>query len=115
MKVIFRTRDPQGNGMRNEVERRVRFVFRRLGWQVPRAEVHLSDLNGPRGGRDKRCQLEVKTQARGLVVVSSVARDWRAALDAALARAIRSVVRRIKRVAPARTPRAASPVPQAHY
>ena len=53
--------------------------------------------------------------APSAVVVSSVARDWRAALDAALARAIRSVVRRIKRAAPARTPRAASPVPQALY
>lgn len=108
MQVLFRTRDPEGAGMRDQVERRVRFVFRRLGWQVPRAEVQLSDVNGPRGGRDKRCQLELKTDARGLVVVSSVAKDWRTALDAALARAIRTVFRRIKRAAVARAPRSAA-------
>ncbi|MDP3226769.1 MAG: HPF/RaiA family ribosome-associated protein [Acidovorax sp.] len=107
MQVLFRTRDPEGPNMRDQVERRVRFVFRRLGWQVPRAEVQLSDLNGPRGGRDKRCQLELKTEGRGLVVVSSVAKDWRTALDDALARAVRTVFRKLKRTSPARAPRTA--------
>ena len=109
MQVLFRTRDPEGSNMRDQVERRVRFVFRRLGWQVPRTEVQLSDLNGPRGGRDKRCQLSVKTEGRGLVVVSSVARDWRSALDEALARAVRTVFRKIKRASPSRAPRSAVP------
>lgn len=108
MQVLFRTRDPEGSNMRDQVERRVRFVFRRLGWQVPRAEIQLSDLNGPRGGRDKRCQLEVKTEGRGLVVVSSVAKDWRTALDEALARAVRTIFRKIKRAAPAKVPRSVS-------
>lgn len=105
MQVLFRTREPEGLQLREQVERRVRFVFRRLGWQVPRAEVQLSDLNGPRGGRDKRCQLELRTEGRGLVVVSSVASDWRTALNEALARAIRTVFRKIKRTSPARAPR----------
>ena len=50
MQVLFRTRDPEGSRLRDQVERRVRFVLRRLGWKVPRAEVQLSDLNGPRAG-----------------------------------------------------------------
>lgn len=105
MQVLFRTRDPEGSNMRDQVERRVRLVFRRLGWQVPRTEVQLSDLNGPRGGRDKRCQLAVKTQGRGLVVVSSVASDWRTALDEALDRAVRTVFRKLKRASPAKVRR----------
>ncbi len=107
MQVLFRTRDPEGSRLRDQVERRVRFVLRRLGWKVPRAEVQLSDLNGPRGGSDKRCQLELKTEGRGRVVVSSVAKDWRTALDEALARAVRTVLRKLKRALPARVPHTA--------
>jgi ribosome-associated translation inhibitor RaiA len=60
---------------------------------VPRAQVQMSDVNGPRGGIDKRCQVELRTDGAGSVVVASVARDWRTALDNALARAARFLVR----------------------
>jgi hypothetical protein len=93
MHVLFKSRDPQAASMRVDVERRVRFVLRRISWRVPRAEVQFSDVNGPRGGVDKRCQIELRTDGAGPVVVSSVKKDWRAALDDALARAARFVWR----------------------
>jgi ribosome-associated translation inhibitor RaiA len=93
MQVLFESRDPQGAQLRELTERRVRFVMRRLTWLVPRAKVQLSDVNGPRGGVDKRCQIELKTESAGTVVITSVARDWRSALDSALARASRVLVR----------------------
>jgi len=93
MKVLFKAHDPQASGLRDLTERRVRFVLRRLGWLVPRAEVHMSDVNGSRGGIDKRCQVELKTDGVGSVVVTSVANEWRTALDNALARAARSLMR----------------------
>ena len=67
MKVLFKARDPQAHEMRDLTERRVRFVLRRLGWLVPRAEVQMSDVNGGRGGIDKRCQVELKTDGAGSV------------------------------------------------
>ena len=93
MQVLFKSRHPQATDLRDLTERRVRFVLRRLGWLVPRAEVQMSDLNGPRGGIDKRCQVELRTDGAGSVVVASVARDWRTALDDALARAARFLMR----------------------
>ena len=93
MQVLFESRHPQATELRDLTERRVRFVLRRLSWLVPRAEVHLSDMNGPRGGVDKRCQVELKTDGAGSVVVVSVAKDWRTALDDALARAARFLMR----------------------
>lgn len=93
MQVLFKSRDPQASALRGLTERRVQFVLRRLGWLVPRAEVHLSDVNGPRGGVDKRCQVALKTQGAGTVVVAAVASDWRTALDDALARASRFLLR----------------------
>lgn len=93
MQVLFKSRDRQAAELREPTERRVRFVLRRLSWLVPRAEVHLSDVNGPRGGVDKRCQVEIRTDGGGSVVVASVAKDWRTALDHALARAARFLLR----------------------
>jgi hypothetical protein len=93
MQVLFKSRHPQATDLRDLTERRVRFVLRRLGWLVPRAEVQMSDVNGPRGGIDKRCQVELRTDGAGSVVVASVASDWRTALDNALARAARFLMR----------------------
>ena len=97
MQVLFKSRHPQASDLRDLAEQRVRFVLRRLGWLVPRAEVHMSDVNGPRGGIDKRCQVELRTDGAGSVVVASVASDWRTALDNALARAARFLMRQWRR------------------
>jgi len=102
MQVLFKSRHPQATELRDLTERRVRFVLRRLGWLVPRAEVQMSDVNGPRGGVDKRCQVELRTDGAGSVVVASVAHDWRMALDNALARAARFLVRLWRRGSDAR-------------
>lgn len=97
MQVLFKSRHPHASDLRDLAERRVRFALRRLGWRVPRAEVQLSDVNGPRGGVDKRCQVELRTDGAGSVVVAAVASDWRTALDNALARAARFLMRQWRR------------------
>lgn len=97
MQVQIETRDPRGAEFRELAELRVRFVMRRLAWMVSRAQVQLSDVNGPRGGIDKRCQVMLKTNGRSVVVISSTASDWRAALDTALARASRLLLRALRR------------------
>ncbi len=93
MQVLFETRDPQAAQLREVAERRVRFVTRRLAWLVPRARIQMEDVNGPRGGVDKRCQVELNTNGKGTVVITSIARDWRTALDSALSRAARAILR----------------------
>jgi hypothetical protein len=97
MQILFESRDPQATEMRETAQRRLRFVLRRLSWLVPRACVRLSDVNGPRGGIDKRCRVELHTLAGDIVVVASVASDWRIALDVALARAARFLMRTWRR------------------
>lgn len=59
MQVLFKSRDPQADELRDVAQRRLRFVFRRIDWLIPKATVQLSDVNGPRGGIDKRCQVEI--------------------------------------------------------
>jgi ribosome-associated translation inhibitor RaiA len=105
MQVLFKSRHPHATELRDLAERRVRFVLRRMNWLVPRAEVQLSDVNGPRGGVDKRCQVELRTDGAGSVVVTSIANDWRTALDNALARAARFLMRLWRRGSDSRRPK----------
>lgn len=93
MQVLFEARSPAAHALRSVAVRRTRFVLRRLHWMVPRAHVHLDDVNGPRGGVDKRCRIELRAPAGEPIVVTSMATDWRRALDAALARAGRALLR----------------------
>jgi hypothetical protein len=93
MQVQFESRTPEAAQLRDLTIHRLQFAMRRLTWLVPRARVLLSDVNGPSGGVDKRCQLEIKTQNSGTLVITSVARDWRSALDTSLGKASQAVIR----------------------
>ena len=97
MQIIFESRDAEGSQMRDLSVERVRFALSRLRAQVPRAKVQFSDVNGPRGGVDKRCQVELKTESVGTVVIASLASDWRTALDRSLTRATRVLTRSLQR------------------
>src|SRR5688500_17154216 len=48
--------------------------------------VRVSDVNGPRGGVDKRCHLEVAADDLGTVLVEDVDADLYRAVDRAVAR-----------------------------
>lgn len=97
MQVIFESRNTEGSEMRELSIARVRFALRRLTSLVPRAKVQFTDVNGPRGGIDKRCQVELNTDSFGTVVIASLARDWRTALNRSLARATRALTRNLLR------------------
>ena len=58
-------------------------------------DVTLSDLNGPRGGIDKRCLVQVKLDGLMSVVVEDVQSDLYTAINRAAGRAGRTVMRRL--------------------
>lgn len=97
MQVVFESRDPAGAQLRDLAVQRARFVMRRLTWLIPRVKVRLSDINGPRGGVDKCCHLQLKTDHVGTVAITSMARNWHSALEGALARADRALLRNWRR------------------
>ena len=59
--------------------------------------MRLSDINGPHGGADKRCHLQVVLAGLPDVVVEDTEADLYVAIDRATDRAGRTVVRRIDR------------------
>lgn len=98
MQVIFESRTAEAASLRDLSIKRVRFALRRLSILVPRAKVLLSDVNGPRGGVDKRCQVELTTDTSEKLVIYSLASDWRTALDLSLDRATQALTRNVKRL-----------------
>jgi hypothetical protein len=65
---------------------------------VRKVRVTLEDVNGPRGGVDIRCRIEVHFRLRGSITVSALAIDEYAATAAAANRARELVDRRVKRI-----------------
>jgi hypothetical protein len=63
--------------------------------RLRRVDVTLSDLNGPRGGVDKRCLIKVSIDGLRPVVIEDVQSDLYMAIDRAAGRASRTVLRRV--------------------
>lgn len=97
MQLLFKSRDPDAQGLRDWALLRTKTVLRRMAWRVQLASVQMSDVDGPRHGVDKRCRVSILAADGAPVVVTAVARDWQAALNQALARAAEMLKRLFKR------------------
>ena len=84
--------------LRNHVERRLGFALSTRYDRIKRILVRLSDINGPRGGNDKCCQLHVVLPGQADVVIADTQSDLYAAIDCAADRASRAVSRKLARV-----------------
>jgi len=78
-------------------ERRLLFSMSYCNNHINRVVVRLSDINGPRGGADKRCHLQVVMPGLPDVIVEDTEVDLYAAIDRAIDRARRTVARKIDR------------------
>ena len=85
------------DALRDHVERRLGFAFARGGERIRRILVRLSDINGPRGGCDKRCHLRVCLEQSPEVVIEETQGDLYSAVDRAAKRAAVSIARRLSR------------------
>lgn len=80
------------------------YIRRKLGRKlgkfhnaVERVSVRIEDINGPRGGRDKRCRIKVTLRGMASVAVEAQHAALQAAIDGALDRAGRTVTRQLQR------------------
>lgn len=65
---------------------------------IQRVIVRLSDINGPRGGEDKRCCLEIRLKGLPEIVIEDTETNLYVAINRAVERAGRTLVRRLSRV-----------------
>lgn len=79
------------------IERRLRFALRRFADHVGEVQIQLADVNGPRGGVDKRCRITVPLLPRGVVRVEGDGDDPFALVAQVAKRVGRSVRRTLAR------------------
>jgi ribosome-associated translation inhibitor RaiA len=79
------------------IERRLRFALSRFTDRIDRVTVRFADLNGPRGGVDKRCRIVVRLRPGGQIVIEDTAAGLETAIDRGADRAQRAVARALAR------------------
>ena len=86
-----------GEALREHIERRVYFALSRFSPRISRISVTVEDVNGPRGGIDKRCCIVVKLDRVEELQVEITDADVYDAVAAAADRVGRSVQRKLDR------------------
>lgn len=75
-----------------------------LHWvrEVQQIQIRLSDVNGPKGGPDKRCHIQILMAKKSNVIIEHVDDDLYVAIDRAIARSKHTLSKRLARQRPAR-------------
>ena len=85
------------NALRGHIKRRLGFALSAKDEHIQRVMVRLSDINGPRGGEDKCCHIQIVIPHLSDVVIEDTETDMYVAIDRAANRAGRTVGRRLAR------------------
>ena len=87
MKIAIRARDVGWNEkLRQQIERSIEFAIDRHKSRIDRISVYLSDLNGPRGGPDKLCQITADIRGARPVLILERGNDLPAVVNRAARR-----------------------------
>lgn len=90
--------------LRDHVASRLRSVLSRCAARIRHVSIRLRDVNGPRGGMDKRCSIKVELENAGAVRIEETGSELRSLIDRAMERTGRNVFKRLDRATrPTRT------------
>lgn len=88
---------PVSVALRAHVSRRLDFAVRRFAHRIARIVVRLVDVNGPKGGPDKRCRIVATLAPDREIVVEATDADAYAAVSQAAIRLDERVARALAR------------------
>ena len=81
VKLHFRSNDLEGLRWQQRTTERFHRALGRLQGLVARIKVRLDDINGPAGGVDKRCSVEILVRGSGPVAFSVTSRSWQDSVE----------------------------------
>ncbi|MCG3126201.1 MAG: hypothetical protein CHACPFDD_01031 [Phycisphaerae bacterium] len=94
MKVLIQHRAGSiGTALRELIHRRVQFALGRFAHRIAAVRVRIDDVNGPRGGPDRRCLVEATPRPHGTPIVAEVIDE---SAEAAVGRAAERVARQLR-------------------
>lgn len=83
--------------LRDHIVRRLAYALNHGRDMVSRIVVRLSDVNGSRGGVDKRCGIEIRLKGDSAITIDDTQADLYVAIGRAAERAGRTLDRRLAR------------------
>ena len=81
--------------LKDFVRRRIHFTLGRFSGRIKALSVRLADVNGPRNGVDKTCDIRISDGTGGVVIVRERQENIYSAVAHALDRAERAVQRKL--------------------
>lgn len=98
MKIIVKSVNLQLDARtRVDVEQRIRGALGRVSPHIVRVMVRVADRNGPRGGEDIACAMDMRLRPRGRIFVEETDIDLAGAVNRAAEAAEETVVRTVER------------------
>jgi putative sigma-54 modulation protein len=88
---------PITEALSGHTQRRLKFVMTRHSDRIQRILVRLGDSNGPRGGVDKFCRIQVALRDAPVAVVHDIGPDLYDVIDRAADRVARAVAKNLDR------------------
>ncbi len=85
------------DALRSHAERRLYTALACCNDHIQKIVMMLSDINGPRGGSDKHCHLQIVLAGLPDIIIEDTESDMYIAIDRATDRAGRTLVRKIER------------------
>ncbi len=85
-------------GIREHTRKRLQFALSWANHEVRSITVCLTDVNGPRGGNDKRCRIQIPMAGLPDVVIEDEESDLYLAINSAADRTERTMARRLARL-----------------
>lgn len=86
-----------GRGLQRLIAERAASALRGIGSRVERLTVRFEDLNGPKGGVDMACRIQLVLSSHPVIVVEGRAEDSGRAFRLALPRLIAAIDRQLNR------------------
>ncbi|WP_151632023.1 HPF/RaiA family ribosome-associated protein [Noviherbaspirillum aerium] len=96
--------------MRDHVVRRLRFALDRTQQSINAIIVRITDHNGPKGGIDKQCQIQLRIPGLPPVIVTGKAASIAEAVDVTVHRAAQVITRHLERAKQIRHARFKAPL-----
>jgi ribosome-associated translation inhibitor RaiA len=81
--------------LKDRISKRIGLILGNTGHPITNVDVRLSDINGPKGGVDKKCQIHIQLSGQPGVIVTDIQRDLYNAIDRAASRAMRTMRRKL--------------------
>lgn len=98
MKIMMRAKKIQlTEEVKDSIQRRVYFSLGRFSNCIRDIKIMLADVNGPRGGVDKSCHVNVRLKPCGEVYMEDQSEDLKAVIYNIFDRLNRALERKIKR------------------